>query len=45
MKSREEKQFINLVLSVFDKFVAPEYSDEGIEEFKKYADIEALVKR
>ena len=32
-------------MSVFDKFVAPEYSSEGINEFRKYADTEALVER
>lgn len=41
----EEEQAIDLVLSVFDKFVAPEYSNEGITEFKKYASAEALAER
>lgn len=45
MKSGEEKQVIDLVLSVFDEFVAPEYSNDGIVEFKKYADAEALEGR
>jgi hypothetical protein len=45
LKTREKKQVIDLVLSVFDKFVAPEYSSEGINEFRKYADTEALVER
>jgi predicted GNAT family N-acyltransferase len=45
MKSGEEKQVIDLVLSVFDEFVAPEYSNEGIIEFRKYADVQALVER
>lgn len=45
MKSCEEKQVIDLVLSVFDEFVAPGYSEEGINEFKKFANFEALASR
>lgn len=45
MKPGEEKPVIDLVISVFDEFVAPEFSSEGIEEFKKYADAEALAHR
>ena len=41
----EEEQVIDLVLSVFDKLVAPEYSNEGITEFRKYAGAEALAER
>ncbi len=41
----EEEQAIDLVLSVFDKLVAHEYSNEGITEFKKYAGVEALAER
>ncbi len=45
LKSGEEKQVIDLVLSVFDEFVAPLYLNEGIVEFRRYANIEALAKR
>ena len=45
MKSGEEGQVIDLVNSTFNEFVAPEYSDEGIAEFSKYANSEALAER
>ena len=45
LKKGEEEQAIDLVLSVFDKLVAPEYSNEGITEFRKYAGAEALAER
>lgn len=45
IKSGEEKQVIDLVLSVFAEFVAPGYSEEGINEFKKFANFEALASR
>jgi GNAT superfamily N-acetyltransferase len=45
LKLGEEKQVIDLVLSVFDEFVAPLYVNEGIVEFRRYANMEALAKR
>ena len=45
IKAGEEKQVIDLVLSVFAEFVAPGYSEEGINEFKKFANFEALASR
>jgi len=34
-----------LVLSVFDAYIAPEYTPQGIEEFRKYAQAAALLER
>lgn len=36
---------IKLVLDVFDKHVAPNYSEEGVVEFKKYLNIDDLTER
>jgi hypothetical protein len=33
----EEETVINIVTEVFNEFVAPQYSDEGITSFYKYA--------
>ncbi len=45
MKSGEEDLVIEVVSSTFNEFVAPEYSDEGIAEFFKYANAQALAER
>ncbi len=34
-----------LVLSLFDEYIAPEYTPQGIAEFRKYAEATALVDR
>ena len=34
-----------LVLSVFDAYIAPEYTPQGISEFRKYAEASALANR
>lgn len=41
----EEERVVELVLAAFDRFVAPCFSQEGIAEFRRYADIEALRER
>ena len=45
LKAGEEGRVVHLVLSVFDQFVAPVFSGEGIAEFKKFATVEALTER
>lgn len=45
MQSGEEKQVIDFVISVFDEFVAPQYSSEGKAEFRKYAHKHACAER
>jgi len=45
MQPGEEATVINLVVSVFAKFIAPLYSDEGVTEFMKYADASILAER
>jgi len=45
MKPDEESAVIDLVLNVFYEFVAPQYSNEGISEFKKIASADALADR
>ncbi len=45
MVSGEESQIVDFVLSIFDEFVAPLYSSEGVAEFREYADKEALAAR
>ena len=45
MQVGEEIQIADLVLRVFDEFVAPGFSDEGIAEFRKFVDTEAMAKR
>ena len=38
MKRGEEAEVSDLVLRVFDEFVAPQFSQEGLQEFRNYAD-------
>ncbi len=45
MADGEESAVIELVLRTFDEFVAPEFSQEGIDEFKKYASADELKGR
>ena len=45
MQSGEETKINKLIVNVFDKFVAKDYSDEGISEFLKYVKPESLLKR
>ena len=45
MKAGEQDIAVDLVLRVFNDFVAPQYPEEGIEEFKKYVNSEAVGNR
>ena len=45
MKHGEETAIVDLVLRVFAEFIAPQYSQEGIAEFKKFACTNALADR
>ena len=45
MRQGEEGRVCALVERVFNEFVAPDYSPEGVEEFFKFADSAALRER
>ncbi len=45
MKPGDEDRAVDLVINVFTEFVAPEYSQEGITEFKKFVCADALAER
>jgi GNAT superfamily N-acetyltransferase len=45
MKQGEEAVVVDLVLSVFSEFVALQFSNEGIAEFKNFATKKALLDR
>lgn len=45
MKAGEEAIVVDLVLKIFDEFVAPQYSQEGVAEFKKFVCADVLVDR
>ena len=45
IKKGDEFKIFNLIESVFNQFVAPEYSQEGIDEFMKYIQPDALLER
>jgi GNAT superfamily N-acetyltransferase len=45
MQPGDEHSVCDLVLRVFDRFVAPDYCEEGISEFKSYITVEGLIKR
>jgi GNAT superfamily N-acetyltransferase len=45
MHAGEETAVCDLVLDVFDRFVAAQFSQEGIDEFREYVRPEALAKR
>ncbi|MCG2768002.1 MAG: GNAT family N-acetyltransferase [Anaerolineae bacterium] len=45
MRSGEESTVCTLVTRVFNEFVAPEYSDDGVEEFLKYVEPGSLLER
>jgi predicted GNAT family N-acyltransferase len=45
MGTNEETEVCNLVISVFNEFIAPSYSQEGVNEFLKYAQPDALLYR
>jgi predicted GNAT family N-acyltransferase len=45
MKAEDILDASNLVVSVFNKFVAPEYSAEGVQEFYRYIEPTAFQER
>jgi GNAT superfamily N-acetyltransferase len=45
LESGEDVEVTNLVARSFNEFVASDFSEEGIEEFFKYANARALQKR
>lgn len=45
LRSGEEVPICNLVAITFNEFIAPEFSEEGVEEFFKYANPHAFKKR
>ena len=45
MQPGQERPAIDLVKAVFDRFVAPEFSQQGIAEFYKYANEDSLSRR
>ncbi len=45
MDPGEEVEVVNLVARSFNEFIAPDFPDEGIEEFFGYSNPRALVKR
>jgi GNAT superfamily N-acetyltransferase len=45
MLAGEEEMVCDLVLEVFDRFVAADFSQQGIDEFRGYVHAEALERR
>ncbi len=45
MRSGEETSVVDLVERVFNEFIAPLYTQEGVAEFFKYAQADALAQR
>ncbi len=45
MRPGEESAVCALVTRVFDEFIAPDYSDDGVQEFLKYAEPNLLLER
>ncbi len=45
MRSGEEAAVCDLVQEVFDRFVAPQFSQQGIDEFRDYIRPEAFAER
>jgi hypothetical protein len=43
MGTNEVTEVCNLVMCVFNEFIAPSYSQEGVNEFLKYAQPDALL--
>ena len=41
----EESEVCRLVMTSFDEFIAPDYSQEGIDEFSKYSQPNQLLSR
>jgi len=45
IKPEDEVEVCNLVARSFNEFIAPSFTEEGVEEFFKYANSRALKKR
>jgi len=45
MEAGQQNIVVDLVLNVFNEFVAPQYSTEGVEEFNKFVTVEAVESR
>ncbi len=45
IREGEETQVCQLVIECFNEFVAPDYSDEGVNEFLKYVNPDSMQKR
>lgn len=45
MKTGEEQEISNLIMHVFNEFVAPDYSAEGINTFLDYINYQNIIKR
>ena len=45
MEAGQQNIVVDLVLNVFNEFVAPQYSSEGISEFTKFLNIEEVGNR
>lgn len=45
MRAGEEREVCELVSRVFDEFVASDFPQEGVDEFHRYADADALAQR
>ncbi len=45
MQPGEETRVAEMIARVFDEFIAPEYSEEGVQEFLKYASADGLRER
>ena len=45
MKPADVEQVSDLVRSAFDEFIGPDYSEQGVAEFHRYADPEAFRER
>ena len=45
METGQEIQIFNLIVTVFDEFVAPYFLEQGRDEFLKYIDPKALTER
>ena len=45
MRAEESASVSTLVLAAFEKHIVPDYTPQGIEEFRKYADANAILER
>lgn len=45
LKKTDLKNAINMVWSVFQEFEAPEYSEDGVEEFKKFISDDYIIEK